>query len=151
MTIKNRLKVILAQKNIPQSELVEKLNINKSTISNIVGERQNATLDIAMQLSEFLNVKIEDIFYKEYNHNHGFDFDTANFDVLIDKINKTYKLYEENVITQDQLITLYKEFERNFKEKYGMLSILSMFEFYIKDGNIEINDIARQVFMYGVI
>jgi len=40
MAVKNNLKVILAQKNIPQSKLVEDLDINKSTLSGIINGRQ---------------------------------------------------------------------------------------------------------------
>jgi len=151
MAVKNRLKVILAQKNISQNKLVEDLKINKSTLSNIINEKQNCTMELALNLAEYLNVKIEDIFYKENKREFNQGFDRDLFDILIDKIDKTYKLYRENIISQDQLISLYKEFERNFKEKNGVLSIVAMFELYIAEENIEINEIAKEIFMYGVL
>ena len=148
MAIKNRLKVILAQKNIAQSKLVEELGINKSTLSNIINDKQGCTMEIALQLAEFLNIKIEDIFYKEKEF--GTDFNMNNFDGLIEKITQTYTLFEKNIISRDQLITLYKDFERSFKEKHGVLIMNGLFEDYVTEENIEINDIAKQVLFFGI-
>ena len=149
MAVKNNLKVILAQKNIPQSKLVEDLGINKSTLSGIINGKQGCTMEIALDLAEYFNISIENIFYRERDITLGFDM--RKFDVLVEKINKTYVLFENNIISKDQLITLYKDFERNFKERYGTLITTALFEDFVTEENIEINDIAKQVFFFGLI
>lgn len=64
MTIKNRLKVILAEKRISQNELAEQLEINRSTLFNIISSKQNCTLETALDIAKALNISVEDIFYK---------------------------------------------------------------------------------------
>lgn len=60
--LKNKLKVIFAERKIKQTEFAEKVGINNSTLSLIVSKEDHSpTLKIAMRIAQTLNLKVEDI------------------------------------------------------------------------------------------
>lgn len=112
--IKNRLKVIIAERNINQNDLAEQLKISKSTLSNIINERQNATLETAMELTKVLKLKVEDIFYLEEDR----DILEKEFLNLIDKLDELYKIYRAEIISKDQLEYLYEDLIKKYYVAY---------------------------------
>lgn len=63
--VKTRLKEILQEKGIKQNWLADKLNISKTTLSNIINNRYNTSLETAFKISIIINVALTDIFYYE--------------------------------------------------------------------------------------
>ena len=65
MSVKNRLKEILDERGIKQNWLSEKAGITKQTMSNLINNRFNVSLESAMKIVKALDLKIEDVFYIE--------------------------------------------------------------------------------------
>ena len=63
MTVKNRLKMILDERGIKQNWLSEKAGITKQTMSNLINNRFNVSLESAIKIVKALDLKIEDVFY----------------------------------------------------------------------------------------
>lgn len=64
--ISNKLKDILDDRGVKQTWLADKLNISKATVSNIINNRYNTSLETACKMALILNLKLEDIFvYKK--------------------------------------------------------------------------------------
>lgn len=61
MAIRNRLKEILEERGTKQSWLAEKAGINKSTIGNIIKNRFNTNVEVAIKISDALEMDIKDI------------------------------------------------------------------------------------------
>lgn len=57
----NRIKVMLVEKNISQTELAEKLGKSFSTINAYCSNRQQPSLDLLYQIAEILHVSIKDL------------------------------------------------------------------------------------------
>ena len=60
--VTNKLRVILAEKGIKQTWLCEKVEISKQTMSGIVSNRYNTSLEAAMKIAKALDMKVDDIF-----------------------------------------------------------------------------------------
>jgi len=65
MAIKNNLKEILMKRNIKQIDLVDYLNVTKGTVSNIINNKFEPSAKIMFDISNYLKLPIEDIFYDE--------------------------------------------------------------------------------------
>lgn len=63
--INNRLKEILAKKNIKQKDLVMETGVTKATISNIVNNKFEPSIGLVFKISQYLDTPIEEIFYEE--------------------------------------------------------------------------------------
>lgn len=63
--MENRLAEIRKMKKIGQGYLVEKLGVSRQTISSIENGRCTPSLELAMDLSDLLEVPIEEIFIHE--------------------------------------------------------------------------------------
>jgi len=63
MSVKNRLKEILDERGIKQNWLSEKAGITKQTMSNLINNRFNVSLESAIKIVKALDLKIEDVFY----------------------------------------------------------------------------------------
>lgn len=63
--VKTRLKEILKKKGIRNNWLADQLNISKTTLSNIINNRYNTSLETAFKISIIINVALTDIFYWE--------------------------------------------------------------------------------------
>ncbi len=57
----NRIKVVLVEKEISQTELAEKLGKSYSTINAYCANRQQPSLEILSQIAEYLSVGIKDL------------------------------------------------------------------------------------------
>lgn len=62
MGVKNRLKEILDERGLKQNWVAEQVGITPTTFGNILHNRFNTSLEVALQLALVLNVKVEDIF-----------------------------------------------------------------------------------------
>jgi DNA-binding XRE family transcriptional regulator len=65
MAVKNNLKQILKDKGIKQSWLADKANVDKSTITNILKNRFNTNIEVAIKIAKVLEMRVEDIWIVE--------------------------------------------------------------------------------------
>lgn len=63
MAVKNKLKEILDERGIKYSWLAEQVGITKSTMSNLLNNRHQTNIDIALKIALILDLTIEDIFF----------------------------------------------------------------------------------------
>ena len=57
----NRIKVVLVEKDVSQTELAEVLGKSYSTINAYCANRQQPSLEVLSQIAEFLSVGIKDL------------------------------------------------------------------------------------------
>lgn len=60
--MKNRLRVIRAERNWSQADLAEKLGVSRQTINAVETEKYDPSLPLAFKIARLVNAKIEDIF-----------------------------------------------------------------------------------------
>lgn len=65
LTLKNRLKVARAEKNLSQGELAKLVGVSRNTISSIETGQFNPTAKLALILCIALDKKFEELFYFE--------------------------------------------------------------------------------------
>lgn len=118
--IKNRLKVILAEKDISQTELVEKLNISKATLSNIINNNQNATLETALDLAYYLNTSVDKIFYKQYYDKIS---DVDDFELLLGNMEDIFNMYKRNALSEEQIRVIYQSYVDDYAVKYDYMTL----------------------------
>jgi len=63
--VKNKLKEILKERGIKQTWLAEKIGISHKTLSNIILNKYNTSLEVGLNISKMLNTPVESIFYIE--------------------------------------------------------------------------------------
>ena len=63
--MKNRLKVLRAERDWSQAELAERLNVSRQTINAIETEKYDPSLPLAFKIAELFGKKIEEIFIPE--------------------------------------------------------------------------------------
>ena len=63
LTLKNRLKVARAEKNLSQGDLAELIGVSRNTISSIETGQFNPTAKLALIICIALDKKFEDLFY----------------------------------------------------------------------------------------
>jgi putative transcriptional regulator len=63
--MKNRIKVLRAEKNITQEELGEIIGVSRQTINAIEKEKFDPSLPTAFRISKLFNLRIEEIFFYE--------------------------------------------------------------------------------------
>lgn len=59
--VKNRLKEILDERGSKQVWLASKSGVNNTTLSNIISNRHNPSIEVALKIAKGLNLKVEDI------------------------------------------------------------------------------------------
>lgn len=60
--VKNRLKDIITTKGLKQNWLSEQVGVTPTTLGNIINNRFNTSLEVALRLAIVLEMKVEDIF-----------------------------------------------------------------------------------------
>jgi putative transcriptional regulator len=60
--VKNRLKVLRAERNWSQEELAERLGVSRQTVNAIEREKYDPSLPLAFKLANLFNLTIEEIF-----------------------------------------------------------------------------------------
>ena len=63
--MKNRIKVLRAEKNITQEELGEIIGVSRQTINAIEKEKFDPSLPTAFRIAKLFKQKIEEIFFYE--------------------------------------------------------------------------------------
>ena len=63
--MKNRIKVLRAEKNITQAELANRVEVSRQTINDIEKGKFDPSLPLAFKIARLFNLKIEDIFHDE--------------------------------------------------------------------------------------
>jgi putative transcriptional regulator len=60
--MKNKLKVLRAERNWSQADLADRLNVSRQTVNAIETEKYDPSLPLAFKIAELFEKKIEDIF-----------------------------------------------------------------------------------------
>jgi len=60
--MKNRLRVLRAERNWSQADLAEKLGVSRQTINAVETGKYDPSLPLAFKIARLVNLKIEDIF-----------------------------------------------------------------------------------------
>ncbi|HEU0296681.1 MAG TPA: helix-turn-helix transcriptional regulator [Anaerolineales bacterium] len=60
--MKNRLKVLRAERDWSQAELADKLNVSRQTVNAIETEKYDPSLPLAFKIAELFEKTIEEIF-----------------------------------------------------------------------------------------
>jgi putative transcriptional regulator len=60
--MKNRLKVLRAERDWSQADLAERLNVSRQTVNAIETGKYDPSLPLAFKIAELFGMKIEEIF-----------------------------------------------------------------------------------------
>jgi putative transcriptional regulator len=63
--VKNRLRVLRAERRWSQAELAEKLGVSRQTVNAIETEKYDPSLPLAFAIARLFEAKIEEIFLPE--------------------------------------------------------------------------------------
>ena len=69
--MKNRLRVIRAERNWSQADLAEKLGVSRQTINAVETGKYDPSLPLAFKIARLVNLKIEDIFTPDEDNASG--------------------------------------------------------------------------------
>ena len=67
--MKNRLKVLRAERDWTQADLAEKVGVSRQTINSVEKGKYDPSLPLAFQLARLFGSTIEDIFYPSFCEN----------------------------------------------------------------------------------
>ncbi len=60
--MKNRLRVLRAERDWSQADLAERLNVSRQTVNAIENERYDPSLPLAFTIARLFKLRIEDVF-----------------------------------------------------------------------------------------
>jgi putative transcriptional regulator len=60
--MKNRIKVLRAEKNWSQAELAERLNVARQSLNAIENGKADPSLPLGMRIAKVFGVRVEDVF-----------------------------------------------------------------------------------------
>ncbi|CAL4866214.1 hypothetical protein MMA231_00452 [Asticcacaulis sp. MM231] len=60
--MKNRIKVLRAERNWSQADLADRLSVSRQTINAIETEKYDPSLPLAFKIADLFALRIEDIF-----------------------------------------------------------------------------------------
>ncbi|GEP23314.1 MAG: helix-turn-helix transcriptional regulator [Lentilactobacillus diolivorans] len=63
--MKNRIRVLRKEKKMTQAQLAKLCHVSRQTINMIENDHYDPTLKLALELSEQLNVTVNDLFQKD--------------------------------------------------------------------------------------
>ena len=63
--MKNRLRVLRAERDWSQADLAERLSVSRQTVNSIENERYDPSLPLAFAIAKVFAVRIEDVFAPE--------------------------------------------------------------------------------------
>jgi putative transcriptional regulator len=63
--MKNRIKVLRAERNMTQEELATEVQVSRQTINAIEKEKFDPSLSLAFRISRLFKLDIEDIFHHD--------------------------------------------------------------------------------------
>ena len=61
--MKNNIKELRKNRKLRQEDLAEKIGVTRQTIIAIENDKYDPTLELAMKISEFFGVSVNDIFH----------------------------------------------------------------------------------------
>lgn len=61
MAVRNRLETIIAERGLKNVWLANKAGISNSTLGNIIKNRHNPNVEVALRIAKALNMTVEDI------------------------------------------------------------------------------------------
>jgi putative transcriptional regulator len=61
--MKNRLKVLRAERDWSQADLADRLSVSRQTINAIETGRYDPSLPLALRIARLFDLKVEDIFF----------------------------------------------------------------------------------------
>ena len=65
MKLKNRLRVLRAEKEISQKDLADELDLSRQTINSIERGKFNPSIMTALKIAEFFKVPVDEVFKLE--------------------------------------------------------------------------------------
>lgn len=65
LDMKNRIRVLRAEKGWSQAELAEKVGISRNSINAVENDKFDPSLPLAFRIAELFELKIEDVFLRE--------------------------------------------------------------------------------------
>ena len=63
--MKNRIRVLRAEKGWSQAELAEKVGISRNSINAVENDKFDPSLPLAFRIAEIFELKIEEVFLRE--------------------------------------------------------------------------------------
>lgn len=63
--MKNRIKVLRAERNWSQADLADRLSVSRQTVNAIETEKYDPSLPLAFKIAQLFALRIEDIFTPE--------------------------------------------------------------------------------------
>ena len=63
--MRNRIRVLRAEKNWTQAELARRLDVSRNTMNAIENNRYDPSLSLAFRLAKVFGLKMEDVFQDE--------------------------------------------------------------------------------------
>ena len=60
--MKNRLRVLRAERDWSQADLAERLSVSRQTVNSIENERYDPSLPLAFAIAKLFQMRIEDVF-----------------------------------------------------------------------------------------
>ena len=63
--MKNRIKVLRAEKNWSQAELAERINIARQSLNAIENGKADPSLPLGMRIAKVFGVRVEDVFSEQ--------------------------------------------------------------------------------------
>jgi len=67
--MKNRLKILRAERNWSQAELAEALDVSRQTVNAIENGKYDPSLPLAFKMADLFDLSIEEIFFPKEGEN----------------------------------------------------------------------------------
>jgi putative transcriptional regulator len=65
LAMKNRIRVLRAEKGWSQAELAEKVGISRNSINAVENDKFDPSLPLAFRIAEIFELRIEEVFLRE--------------------------------------------------------------------------------------
>ncbi|MEM7018528.1 MAG: helix-turn-helix transcriptional regulator [Pseudomonadota bacterium] len=69
--MKNRIRVLRAERNWSQAELAQRVNVSRNSINAVENGKFDPSLPLAFKIADAFKLKIEDIFLREKSAESG--------------------------------------------------------------------------------
>ena len=65
LDMKNRIRVLRAEKGWSQAELAEKVGVSRNSLNAVENDKFDPSLPLAFRIAELFELRIEDVFLRE--------------------------------------------------------------------------------------
>ena len=129
--ILNRIKKVISDNNLSNSEFAEKIGIPKSSVSHLLSERNNPSLDVIIKISEIFEDISTDYLIFGYESNKEIPSEPLNN--LFDNINKesSKDSVKDSNNTIKSIILIYENNKFEQIDKIRDWKRLQYFRFYL--------------------